>query len=78
MSADTPCDAFCVSESPEGDEEKVLAELQIQKTQNDVPVTRVRTAQEWEGADDPENPLNWPAWKKVYHITMVGFLCFTM
>jgi hypothetical protein len=25
------------------------------------------TAQDWMGSDDPENPMNWPAWKKIYH-----------
>jgi hypothetical protein len=28
---------------------------------------RVVTAQDWMGPDDPENPMNWPTWKKVYH-----------
>lgn len=28
---------------------------------------RVITAQDWSGPDDPENPQNWPTWKKVYH-----------
>lgn len=28
---------------------------------------RVVTAQDWIGPDDPENPLNWPTLKKVYH-----------
>lgn len=42
------------------------------------PVQRVTTAQDWTGPDDPENPFNWPLFKKVYHTTMVGFQCFTM
>lgn len=25
------------------------------------------TAQDWNGPDDPENPHNWPAWKRIYH-----------
>lgn len=28
---------------------------------------RIVTAQDWTGPDDPENPQNWPTWKKIYH-----------
>lgn len=28
---------------------------------------RVVTAQDWTGPDDPENPHNWPAWKRYWH-----------
>ena len=38
---------------------------------------RVVTAQDWTGPDDPENPQNWPTWKKVYHAipcAMFGFV----
>ena len=27
------------------------------------------TAQDWTGPDDPENPINWPLWQRVYHTT---------
>ena len=28
------------------------------------------TAQDWTGPDDPENPQNWPLWRRVYHTTI--------
>ena len=28
------------------------------------------TAQDWTGPDDPENPINWPLWQRVYHTTV--------
>lgn len=66
------------SERPQVDEEKLSSDLEIPQNRNDIPFTKIRTAQDWDGPDDPENPMNWPVWKKVYHTTMVGFLCFTM
>jgi hypothetical protein len=41
-------------------------------------VVRTVTAQDWNGPDDPENPMNWPAWKKVYTTTMVGLIAFVV
>lgn len=29
---------------------------------------------DWEGDDDPENPKNWPIWRKAFVIVMVGLL----
>ena len=31
---------------------------------------------EFEGDDDPQNPKNWPRWKKVTTTAMVAFLVF--
>ena len=42
------------------------------------PVQRVVTAQDWNGSDDPENPLNWPTWKKAYHTASTAFLGFAV
>lgn len=78
MVMDTSSSTSSVSEHLHADEEKVLSDFETQQNQNNMPVSKVRTAQDWDGIDDPENPLNWPVWKKVYHITMVGLLCFTM
>ena len=33
---------------------------------------RTVTAQDWTGPDDPENPLNWPLWQRIYHTTVPG------
>ncbi len=37
-----------------------------------VALQRTITAQDWTGPDDPENPLNWPMWQRVYHTTVPG------
>lgn len=31
---------------------------------------------DWEGPEDPENPLNWPSWKRVMHIILVSATTF--
>jgi hypothetical protein len=60
------------------DEEKANAALQGSPDENEKPIVDKQSSQDWDGPDDPGNPLNWSPWKKVYHTTMVGFLCFTM
>ena len=42
------------------------------------PARKVVTAQDWTGPDDPENPHNWPLWKRLYHTALVGIFCFTV
>jgi len=34
--------------------------------------------QDWDGVDDPDNPLNWPTAKKIYHTLIPALQCFTM
>ena len=41
---------------------------------NHVPAT----AQDWDGEDDPDNPLNWPLPVKIYHTLVPALQCFTM
>ena len=36
------------------------------------------TAQDWTGPHDPENPLNWPLWQRVYHTTVPGLFGFAV
>ena len=36
------------------------------------------TAQDWTGPDDPENPLNWPLWQRVYHTTVPALFGFAI
>ncbi|OCK79152.1 MFS general substrate transporter [Lepidopterella palustris CBS 459.81] len=41
------------------------------------PTTRVVTAQDWTGPDDPENPHNWSMWIRAYHTippSLFGFV----
>jgi hypothetical protein len=30
----------------------------------------------WDGPDDPENPYNWPTWRKVTHCALISALTF--
>lgn len=30
----------------------------------------------WDGDDDPENPYNWPSWKKTTHVAIISLLTF--
>jgi len=36
------------------------------------------TALDWTGPNDPENPENWSAGKKAFHIAYVGLQCFVV
>lgn len=40
--------------------------------------TKVVTALDWTGPDDPENPENWSLGKKAFHIAYVGLQCFVV
>ena len=58
-----------------------IEKLSTQPTQHSrdgQPVTRAPTAQDWTGPDDPENPINWPMSKRVYHTIIPGLFAFTM
>ena len=41
-------------------------------------ITRVVTAQDWNGPDDPENPLNWSLLKRSWHVAQPGFFGFAV
>jgi hypothetical protein len=49
----------------------------------DDPEKRIASVQEsnaaldWSGPDDPENPLNWPSWKRYAHIIPPAMISFT-
>ena len=78
MVGEAPSGAFRVPESPRIGDKKVLPELETQPSQTYVPAARLLQAHDWQGSDDPEDPLNRPLWKKVYRTTMAGLLCLTM
>ena len=42
------------------------------------PATRITTAVDWNGPDDPENPQLWPFWKKTFHTFAIGALAFAV
>jgi hypothetical protein len=31
---------------------------------------------DWEGPDDPENPMNWPHWRKIIAVGIVSAITF--
>ncbi|KAH8801726.1 MFS multidrug transporter-like protein [Xylogone sp. PMI_703] len=35
------------------------------------------SATDWNGPDDPENPFNWPKWKRVFHILPPALISFS-
>lgn len=39
---------------------------------------KIVTAQDWTGPDDPENPANWPSWKKIYHAVPCALFGFVV
>jgi hypothetical protein len=41
-------------------------------------IHQVVTAQDWTGPDDPENPHNWPLWKRIWHTIPPGLLAFAV
>lgn len=41
-------------------------------------VKRILTAQDWNGPDDPENPMNWPMWQRIYHTTIPALMGFVV
>jgi hypothetical protein len=64
------------------DVEKQDDDATRQKTQaddgNTGPAIRTVTAQDWNGPDDPENPYNWPMWKRVYATSVPALFGFTV
>ncbi|KIW43435.1 uncharacterized protein PV06_04541 [Exophiala oligosperma] len=39
---------------------------------------QITSAVDWTGDDDPDNPLNWSRAKKIYHVLIPAFQCFTI
>lgn len=42
------------------------------------PPERAVQPNEWDGPEDPENPMNWPLVKKAYHSAIPSLFCFTV
>lgn len=61
---------------PNDDLERAVTE-KTQHTSQET-ATKVTTALDWTGPDDPENPENWSNGKKAFHIIYVGWQCFVM
>ena len=41
-------------------------------------LTKVTTAKDWSGPDDPGNPQNWSGRKKLFHTIVPALQCFTV
>lgn len=67
---------------PVGHDEIDLEKTESRATQHTTRSSRSNrtpvTAQDWDGEDDPDNPLNWPVLKKIYHTSIPALQCFTM
>lgn len=50
----------------------------VSEAKNQHELSKNVTAQDWTGPDDPENPLNWPIWQRVYHTTVPALFGFTV
>ncbi|KAK5328399.1 hypothetical protein LTR93_002184 [Exophiala xenobiotica] len=61
------------------DLEKTASKASQRTQRNERPDSRApTTAQDWDGVDDPDNPLNWPTAKKIYHTSIPALQCFTI
>jgi hypothetical protein len=60
------------------DLEKTATQTTHHTTTAHEPASRIVTAQDWSGPDDPENPQNWPLFKRCMHIFPIAFLSFAV
>jgi len=52
----------------------------VEKPQSDVEKASSKSVQsspDWDGPEDPDNPLNWPSWKRHFHIVPPAAISFT-
>lgn len=47
-------------------------EHELEQGEKTMEQTRDPNIVDWDGPDDPENPLNWPIWKKCLHVAYVS------
>src|SRR5882757_103808 len=84
MSAPSDSEASSVHSMPipipatELDLEKTASKTSRRTTKSTRSDRVVTTAQDWDGEDDPDNPLNWPTAMKIYHTLVPALQCFTM
>ncbi|MCJ1415196.1 hypothetical protein MMC32_001527 [Xylographa parallela] len=60
----------------EKDAEAAFVATHAPSTGEKTDITRTVTAQDWNGPDDPENPMNWSMWSRVYHTSVPALLGF--
>jgi hypothetical protein len=58
-------------------DEEVYDDAEAPREEHHV-ISRVVTAQDWTGPDDPENPHNWPLGKRIWHTVQPGLFGFAV
>ncbi|KAF2737472.1 MFS general substrate transporter [Polyplosphaeria fusca] len=53
-----------------------LAHLDAEKAENDS--SQGVNANDWDGPNDPDNPYNWPMWRRIYQSIVPGFFGFAV
>ncbi|KAH8806094.1 MFS transporter [Xylogone sp. PMI_703] len=61
----------------EKDSGKITADMSQHSPKVEKPAQSISTT-DWDGPDDPENPWNWPFWKKAYHTSIPAFQSFAI
>ena len=62
----------------EGSSDTEKRDLPVNADGTENTITKTMTAQDWTGPNDPDNPHNWPFWKKVYNTMAPSFFAFTV
>lgn len=60
--------------APKTEQQDVEADSRYTENQADP----VLTVKDWTSHDDPENPINWAQWKRIYHTMIPSIQAFTM
>lgn len=58
--------------------EKGISETTEYSTPSQQSDRVIRTAADWDGPDDPENPMNWPIRRKIFHTLIPAMQCFVI
>lgn len=65
-----------VLDSEKGDLSPIDPQLDVEQARLPPPAPIEPTASDWNGPDDPENPQNWPAWFRHYHLAPPALISF--
>ena len=60
------------------DLEKTTSKVSQFSRKSKPQLTKVTTAKDWSGPDDPGNPQNWSGKKKIFHTLVPALQCFTV
>ena len=65
-------------ETPEKEMETGLPITSNPSARDHSGLAKTITAQDWNGPDDPENPMNWSLWQRIYHTTVPALFGFVV